>query len=73
MFLYIDIDAMRTTLDISEDLIKKAMKLTGAKTKSQVVKEALEELLNREKRLNLLNFKGKIDLNIDLDQLRDRK
>ncbi|WP_232834939.1 type II toxin-antitoxin system VapB family antitoxin [Pleomorphovibrio marinus] len=33
---------MRTTLDIPEKLIKEAMKLTGAKTKSQLIREALE-------------------------------
>ncbi|MBD3627654.1 type II toxin-antitoxin system VapB family antitoxin [Cyclobacterium sp.] len=31
---------MRTTLEIPEMLIKEAMELTGAKTKSQLIKEA---------------------------------
>lgn len=64
---------MRTTLDISEELIKEAMKVTGAKTKSQVIKEALEEQIKRSKRHRLMSFKGKIDLNIDLESLRERK
>ena len=64
---------MRTTLDIPEDLINEAMKITGAKTKSQVIKEALEEQIRKVKRQRLLNFKGKLDLNIDLDVTRDRK
>lgn len=63
---------MRTTLDLPQDLIQMAMKLTGAKTKSQVIKDALEGLIAREKRIKLLNYKGKLDLSIDLDQLRDR-
>lgn len=63
---------MRTTLDISSELLSQAMKITGAKTKSQVIKEALQELIAREKRVRLLNFKGKIDLDIDLAMLRDR-
>lgn len=63
---------MRTTLDIPEDLFKEAMELTGAKTKSQVVKEALEALTSRAKRQRLLMYKGQLDLNIDLDTLRKR-
>lgn len=38
---------MRTTLVISEELIKEAMELTGAKTKSQLIKEALEDQIAR--------------------------
>jgi len=64
---------MRTTLEIPEELIEEAMKLTGAKTKSQLISDALKEKIERIKRQRLLTFKGKIDLDIDLDVLRDRK
>jgi len=64
---------MRTTLDISEELIKEVMEVTGAKTKSQAIKEALEAQINKAKRQRLLAFKGKIDLDVDLDMTRDRK
>ena len=63
---------MRTTLDLPEDLIKEAMKITGSKTKSALIKDALEEQIKRIKRKRLLAFKGKIDLDIDLDTLRSR-
>ena len=63
---------MRTTLDISEELIKEAMKITGAKTKSQAITEALESQIKKAKRQRLLSFKGKIDLDIDINQTRDR-
>lgn len=64
---------MRTTLDISEKLIQEAMEATGAKTKSQLIKDALEALIKKAKRQRLLSYKGKIDLDIDLDVTRDRK
>jgi Arc/MetJ family transcription regulator len=64
---------MRTTLEIPEELIEEAMKLTGAKTKSQLITDALKEKIEKIKRQRLLTFKGKIDLDIDLDVLRDRK
>jgi len=63
---------MRTTLDLPQDLIEKVMKITGSKTKSEAIKSALQALINRQKRLKLLTFKGKIDLDLDLNVMRDR-
>ncbi|MEQ9467144.1 MAG: type II toxin-antitoxin system VapB family antitoxin [Ekhidna sp.] len=63
---------MRTTLDLPEDLVKEAMKITGSKTKSALIKDALEAQIKRIKRKRLLAFKGKIDLDIDLESLRKR-
>ncbi len=64
---------MRTTLDIPEKLIEEAMRETGAKTKSQLIKDALQAQIDLAKRKRLLASKGKIDLDIDLDTLRNRK
>ncbi len=64
---------MRTSVDIPKELIEEVMKLTGASTQNQAIKTALQSLVDREKRKRLLTFKGKIDLNVDLDKLRDRK
>ncbi len=64
---------MRTTLDIPKNLINEAMKLTNAKTKSQLIKDALIAQIAKAKRQRLLFFKGKIDLDIDLDATRKRK
>lgn len=64
---------MRTTLDIPEELIEEAMKVTGAKTKSQLIKDALQEQIDRSKRKKLIALKGTVDLDIDLDTVRDRK
>lgn len=63
---------MRTTLDIPEKLIEEAMKATGATTKSQLIKDALQAEIDRVKRKRLIAKKGTIDLDIDLDTLRDR-
>ena len=63
---------MRTTLDIPKNLIDEAMKLTGATTKSQLIKNALQAEINRVKRKRLITKKGTIDLEIDLDNLRNR-
>lgn len=63
---------MRTTIDIPENLISEAMKLTNINTKTDVIKEALVNLIQKEKIKNLKLYHGKIDLNIDLNKLRKR-
>ncbi len=63
---------MRTTLDIPKKLIDEAMKVTGATTKSQLIKDALQAEIDRVKRKRLISRKGTLDLDVDLDTLRDR-
>ena len=63
---------MRTTIDIPEELVFEAMKLTQIKTKTDVIKEGLNTLIRKEKLKNLKNFKGVIDLDINLKDLRKR-
>jgi Arc/MetJ family transcription regulator len=63
---------MRTTLDLPEELIMEALNLTHLKTKTDVIKLALENLVQKEKIKELKNYFGKVHLEIDLDVLRDR-
>ena len=63
---------MRTTLDLPENLLNEAMKVTHTNTKTGVIVLALEELIRKSKISELKKYKGKIDLDIDLDELRDR-
>ncbi len=64
---------MRTTLDLPENLLKEAMKTTHIQTKTKVIITALEELIRKSKISELKKFKGKLDLDIDLDAIRGRK
>ncbi len=64
---------MRTTLDLPEDLLNEAMKTTHIQTKTKVIVTALEELIRKSKISELKKFKGKIDLDIDLDTIRGRQ
>jgi Arc/MetJ family transcription regulator len=63
---------MKTTIDLPEKLLNEAMQITGSKTKIDAIKKALQSVIDQEKRKRLINFKGKIDLDIDLDVLRNR-
>ena len=63
---------MRTTLDLPEKLLNDAMKITCTSTKTGVIVLALRELIRKSKINDLKKYRGKIDLDIDLDELRDR-
>ncbi len=64
--------AMRTTLDLPEDLVNEAMKTTHIRTKTKVIITALEELVRKSKISGLKEFKGKVDLDIDMNAVRGR-
>ena len=64
---------MRTTLDLPIDLLDEAMKATHIKTKTKVIIIALEELIRKSKIAELKKYKGKIDLDIDLNTIRGRQ
>ena len=63
---------MRTTLDIPEHLVAEAMKSTNIKTKTKVIITALEQLIKKTKISGIKDYRGKVDLNIDLDTIRGR-
>lgn len=63
---------MRTTLDLPEKLLQEAMKVARVKTKTNVIVLALNELIRKSKISDLKKFKGKVDLDIDLDGIRGR-
>ncbi len=61
---------MRTNVVLDDRLVKEAMKLTGKKTKRELIDHALRELVRRQKRLALLDLRGKIHWEGDLDEMR---
>ena len=63
---------MRTTLELPDTLVREAMVLTKISTKTELIKYALENVIQREKIKELTSYFGKLDLNIDLDALRNR-
>jgi Arc/MetJ family transcription regulator len=64
---------MRTTLDLPEKLVSTAMRITREKTKTGLITHALEHLIRRNRIQRLKRFRGKVDLGINLDYLRERK
>jgi Arc/MetJ family transcription regulator len=63
---------MRTTLDLPDTLIDEAMALTNIQTKTDLIKTALANLIQKEKIKGIKSYYGKVDLEIDLNTLRKR-
>jgi len=64
--------AMRTTLDLPQNLIEEAMKVSKIKTKTALIIQALEEFIRQNKISKIKQYKGKVNLDVDLNVLRDR-
>ena len=63
---------MRTTLDLPEDLIHEAMKITHIRTKTNVIIHALQGLVQKNTIQKIKEYRGKLKLDIDLNSLRKR-
>ena len=64
---------MRTTLDLPKNLVDEAVKLSKGKTKTATITQALEDYVRKGHIKELRSYKGKVDLDIDLNSLRDRR
>jgi hypothetical protein len=61
---------MRTTLDLDETLLRKALAETGARSKTQVIEMGLRSLLEREARKRLKSLFGS---QLKVDAVRRRR
>lgn len=60
----------RTNIEIDISLVKEAMQLTRQKTIKDVVNYSLQEVIKQNKKKDLLNLKGKIKWEGNLDEMR---
>ena len=63
---------MATNIELDNELLSRAMKLGGLKTKRQAVNEALSEYVTRREQLKVLDFFGTIDFDEDYDYKAQR-
>ena len=61
---------MRTNINIDDQLMKQALKVTGLKTKREVVELGLQTLIRLKDQEKIKAYKGKLHWEGDLDQLR---
>ena len=61
---------MRTNIVIDDDLMRDALKATGAKTKREAVELGLRTLLKLRKQQKIKTLRGRISWQGDLERMR---
>lgn len=61
---------MRTNIEIDDEVMREAQRITGLTTKRDTVDLALRELVARQRRLGVLDLRGKVHWAGDLDVSR---
>ena len=64
---------MRTNIVLDENLIERAQKLIGIKTKREVVQEALRTLILLREQAEVRQLRGKLKWEGDLDDQRQAR
>ncbi len=63
---------MRTTVDLPDELLEEARKVTDSKTMRETLILGLQELIKKSKRERLLSLAGKIQIDVDPSVSRGR-
>jgi Arc/MetJ family transcription regulator len=61
---------MRTNIDIDDDLMRQAMRSSGARTKRAVVEEGLRLLIRTRGQASIRRLRGKVKWEGDLERSR---
>lgn len=64
---------MKTLVDINDSILKKAMALSGARTKKDTIMLALEELIRLRLRQRLKRMAGSGAMDIGLTELKESR
>ena len=64
---------MPTNLAIDDNLLVKALKVSGLKTKKDTVNQALKEFVLKREQKKILDFFGAVDYYYDYDPKADRR
>ena len=64
---------MATNLNLDDQLVGEAVKLSGLRTKREAVNEALREYVQRHRRLELVKYFGKVDFDPAWDYKKGRR
>lgn len=60
----------RTNINLDDSLVSRGLKITGLRTKRELVDLALRELVRKEDQKSILALEGKFSWNGDLDEIR---
>jgi len=70
LFLHIEIALMRTNIDIDDQLMRQAMRYSGARTKKATVEAGLRLLVETHAQRAIARLRGKVQWQGDLNQSR---
>ena len=62
---------MRTNIEIEDELIREALRVSGLKTKRAAVEAGLRALIRLNKRRKILDLAGKVQWEGNLDESRE--
>lgn len=64
---------MRTTLNLDDELVKELMRVTGAKTKTEAIHQAIAAFIRQRRLEGLKALSGKVHLDLDWRQLEEEE
>jgi Arc/MetJ family transcription regulator len=64
---------MRTKIVLDDDIVERAFRYSKAKTKKELIHEALQEFIHVKQRLDLRELRGKIEFRSGYDYKKLRK
>jgi Arc/MetJ family transcription regulator len=64
---------MRTNIDLDEELVSRGLLLSGLRTKKELVNMALREFIRKSDQKKILELRGKIQWQGDLELMRESR
>jgi metal-responsive CopG/Arc/MetJ family transcriptional regulator len=68
-----EVQFMRATLNIPDELIDEVQRLSGEKTKTQAIVTVMEDYVQRKKMEDLLALRGKISIDYDWEREEEQE
>jgi Arc/MetJ family transcription regulator len=64
---------VRTNIVLDDELVKRAQRLTGIKTKRELINKALRTLVQLQEQAEILPLRGQLNWEDDLDSMRESR
>jgi len=64
---------MRTNIDLDDELVSRGLKISGLRTKKDLVNMALREFIRKNDQMRILELRGKIQWQGDLELMRESR
>jgi Arc/MetJ family transcription regulator len=64
---------MRTNIDLDDELVSRGLKISGLRTKKDLVNMALREFIRKNDQKKILELRGKIQWQGDLELMRESR